>query len=106
MQTAPFSTAAGTSSALAVCPDREETHVELGERLRGGKLHLELAASERDPRPRGPLRGKGAHVLVAALGQQVELHRADGAGGANDADPRHVLVRRSTPSARRRRAAL
>ena len=86
MQTAPFSTAAGTSSALAAVPTEKRAEVEPGERLRRGELHLELAVSERDPRSRGPLGGERADVLVAALGEELELDRAHGAGRADYSD--------------------
>ena len=53
----------------------------LGRRLLDDEAAVELPSGR-------ARRREGAHVLVAALAQQPQRHRADGAGGADDGDAR------------------
>ena len=86
--TAPPRTACGTSSREPDVPieKRHEVEVAGGERLRRRLLDDERLAAEGDARAGRPRRRERAHVVVAALGEQLERDRADGAGRADDAD--------------------
>jgi hypothetical protein len=70
--------------------DREEEEVDVAraERVLGRLLDGERVVAVGQARPRGARGREGAHVLVPALGQQAERHRAHCAGGADDSDPR------------------
>ena len=65
---------------------RHDVEVAGGERLRRRLLDDERLAAEGDALPGRALGREGAHVVVAALGEQVERDRADGAGRADHAD--------------------
>ena len=97
MQIAPGG--GGDRNELAARPgaDREEEEVDVPGRERLGRrlLDEDLVVAERDARPGRPRRRERAHV-VAALGEQLERDRADGASGADDTDARS----RPSPSLR------
>ena len=93
-QTAPPRTACGTSSRLRRGADREEAEIEIA----GGE-HLRRRLLDRCPAellPRGARGGEQAHVVVAALAQELQRDRSDRAGGADDADAR-VASQARTP---------
>ena len=65
----------------------EKRHRSSSRECLGGRLlDDERLAAEGDALPGRPLRRERAHVVVAALGEQLERDRSDGAGGADDAD--------------------
>ena len=93
----------GTSSRLADVPDREQEEVDVtgAKRLVRGLLDDELPVPEPDTRTGGSGGREGAHVAIAALGEEPKCHRADRAGRADDADPRSA--RSSRPCSSRSR---